>query len=166
MNVPFVLRKAFLRLLPKAAPQGDDLFVIVDKGANSFLKTTTLANLAGGLNSLNSQNILDPDSTQVTPAAAAAGAVVHNLGASGVTTFSLPPAVPGASVKALVLANQALRLDPDGTETVALPSGVQQAAGLYIEADAIGESIHLIVVEEGRWESFGSADGTWTVEGA
>jgi hypothetical protein len=93
------------------------------------------------------------------------GAVVSNAGASGTVVFSLPPAVVGARVTALVKAAQELRLDPNGTETVALPSsGVQQAAGKYIVADAIGESANLICLVAGTWDHIGPIDGTWTVQ--
>lgn len=93
------------------------------------------------------------------------GCVVTNNGASGAVTFSLPPAAVGMRVTALVKAAQELRLDPDGTETIALPSsGVQQAAGKYITADAIGESGLFICTVAGTWDYVGPIDGTWTVE--
>lgn len=89
---------------------------------------------------------------------------VSNRGASGAVTFALPAAKTGMRVNAVVLAAQELRLDPNGTETVALPTGVQQAAGKYITADAIGEGISLICLSDGKWDVRGSV-GTWTAEG-
>lgn len=92
------------------------------------------------------------------------GTIVSNAGATAARVFSLPPAKKGMRVTALVQAAFALRLDPNGTETIALPStGVQGAAGKYLEADAVGERVVLIVLENGKWqvESF---NGTWTAE--
>lgn len=92
------------------------------------------------------------------------GVVVSNKGRGAATVFSLPPAVPGMRVSAVVQAAQALRLDPSGTETIALPStGVQSAAGKYIEADAIGETVQIVCITVGTWdvENF---NGTFTAE--
>ena len=95
----------------------------------------------------------------------AGGAVVSNNGASGAVTFSLPAAVPGLRVTAIVKAAQELRLDPNGTETIALPSsGVQGAAGKYLTGDAVGESVTLLCVVAGTWDHVGPIDGTWTAE--
>lgn len=93
------------------------------------------------------------------------GLIVSNEGAAGAVTFSLPAAQPGMRVTAVVRAAQELRLDPDGTETIALPStGVQGAAGKYLTADAVGESVELVCLTAGKWEALGAADGTWTAE--
>jgi len=101
----------------------------------------------------------------LTTAQALAGVVVSNVGASAAVTFVLPPAQPGMRVEAIVEAAQELRLDPSGTETVALPSsGVQGAAGKYLVADAIGESVVLRCVTAGTWSVVGPIDGTWTAE--
>jgi hypothetical protein len=43
-------------------------------------------------------------------------------------------------------------------------SGVQQAAGKYIEADAVGEYVHIACVKAGQWETL-DYRGTWGVEG-
>lgn len=94
------------------------------------------------------------------------GVIVSNLGASAATTFTLPKAVPGMRVSAVLKAAQELRLDPFGTETIALPStGVQQAAGKYITADALSESVQLVCLIAGTWDAVGATDGTWGVEG-
>lgn len=92
------------------------------------------------------------------------GAIVSNAGASAASTFPLPAATPGLEFTFLVEAAQEVRIDPDGTETIALPAtGVQQAAGKYITADAIGEGIHIVCVTAGTWDAL-YHQGTWTVE--
>lgn len=107
--------------------------------------------------------IVDADGATLT--AGDSGAIISNLGASGAAPFVLPPATLGLEFTFVVEVAQELRIDPDGTETVALPdTGVQQAAGKYITANAIGERIHLVCITAGTWDALYSA-GTWTVEG-
>lgn len=90
------------------------------------------------------------------------GVVVSNKGRGAATTFVLPPAVVGMKVSAVVQAAQELRLDPSGTQTIALPSsGVQQAAGAYIVADAIGETVDIVCITTGTWDVL-NFNGTWT----
>lgn len=97
--------------------------------------------------------------------AADSGEIFTNQGATGAATFVLPAALPGMEFFFYVMAAQELRIDPNGTETVGLPStGVQQAAGKYIGADAVGEYVHLLCVKAGQWETLGFR-GTWTAEG-
>jgi hypothetical protein len=91
------------------------------------------------------------------------GVLFTNEGASGAVTFSLPKATPGQWFDFMVMAAQELRIDPHGSETISLPSGVQQAAGKYIAADAAGEYIRVVCVKEGQWNAIGGA-GTWTAE--
>jgi len=89
---------------------------------------------------------------------------VANTGATAAAVFSLPKAEPGLRVTAIVEAAQQLRLDPNGTETIALPStGVQAAAGRYIWADALAETVELVCLVKGTWDSAGYL-GTWTAE--
>lgn len=91
-------------------------------------------------------------------------AYVSNAGASGAAVFALPKAEPGLRVSAIVEATQQLRLDPNGTETVALPStGVQAAAGKYIWADALAETVELVCLVKGTWDVV-NFQGTWTAE--
>lgn len=93
------------------------------------------------------------------------GAIVHNNGAVAARTISLPPAKKGMRVTAILKANQEIRLDPNGNETMALPStGVQAAAGKYMTADAIGESGVWLCIIDGTWDYVGPTDGTWTAE--
>ena len=99
----------------------------------------------------------------VSSADAKRGAVVANPGATGAVVIALPAAVPGMEVTAIVEATQQLRLDPNGTETVAGTNGVQGAAGKFLWADAVGEHIRLICVVAGTWDVAGFS-GTWTHE--
>lgn len=99
-----------------------------------------------------------------TVLASESGRSFSNVGAAGAITFAMPPAVPGLKYRFRVGVAQQLRIDPDGTETVSLPStGVPGAAGKYLVADAIGESVDLECVVAGTWTVFGYT-GTWTAE--
>lgn len=91
------------------------------------------------------------------------GVTFTNEGASGAITFALPAATVGQWYRFVVKAAQELRIDPNGTETISLPTGVQQAAGKYIGADAIGERITVECVKAGQWDTC-EAVGTWSVE--
>lgn len=92
------------------------------------------------------------------------GTHFSTTGASGTVTFAMPAAVPGLRYSFRVGAAQALRIDPNGSETVSLPStGVPGAAGKYLVADAAGESVDLRCVVAGTWTVFGFT-GTWTAE--
>lgn len=95
---------------------------------------------------------------------ATAGIIVSNAGASGDATFALPAAVVGMRVTGIVEAAQKLILDPNGTETIALPSsGVQGAAGKHLWADAVGENVELVCLTTGTWDVI-NYTGTWTAE--
>lgn len=92
------------------------------------------------------------------------GAVLSTKGAAGAVTFALPAATVGLHFRAYVGAAQELRLDPNGTETISLPSsGVAGAAGKYLTANAIGETVDICCCEAGSWAVFGFT-GTWTAE--
>lgn len=96
---------------------------------------------------------------------AESGTVHTNAGASGAVTLVLPAAAVGLEYFFGVRAAQELRIDPNGTETISLPStGVPGAAGKYLTADAIGETVHLVCVAAGTWAVMGYT-GTWTAEG-
>jgi hypothetical protein len=95
---------------------------------------------------------------------AESGSIHTSVGATGTVVLTLPAAVVGLEYFFEVGAAQELRLDPDGTETCALPStGVQGAAGKYLTANAAGESLHLKCCTAGTWTAFGFT-GTWTAE--
>lgn len=92
------------------------------------------------------------------------GQAFTNTGAAGAITFALPAAEPGMHYYFRVGVAQELRIDPNGTETISLPStGVPGAAGKYLTADAIGESVRLVCIAAGSWSVFGYT-GTWTAE--
>lgn len=92
------------------------------------------------------------------------GRVFTTDGAGGTVVFALPAATLGMSVRFRVGAAQELRIDPNGTEKVSLPStGVPGAAGKYLVADANGETVHLVCTKTGEWSVFGFT-GTWTAE--
>lgn len=93
------------------------------------------------------------------------GTAHTNTGAGGAVVLTLPAAVVGLHYYFGVGAAQALRIDPNGSETISLPSsGVPGAAGKYLEADAIGESVHLACFKAGNWSVVGFT-GTWTAQG-
>lgn len=90
------------------------------------------------------------------------GKTFTNAGASGQVTFSLPAATVGQWYRFRVKATQELRIDPNGTETIALPStGAQSAAGAYIVADANGEGVMIECTVAGQWDVVHYI-GTWT----
>lgn len=92
------------------------------------------------------------------------GKTFTNAGATGQITFSMPAATVGQWYRFRVKATQELRIDPNGTETVALPStGAQSAAGKYITADANGEGCMIECTVAGTWDCV-SYVGTWTAE--
>lgn len=92
------------------------------------------------------------------------GMIHTNNGAAGTITLILPAARVGSRIRFCVEAAQQLRIDPSGTETISLPStGVPGAAGKYLVADAIGETVELMCSKAGSWRVFGFT-GTWTAE--
>lgn len=99
-----------------------------------------------------------------TVTAALTGTTFTTAGAGGNVTFAMPAAVVGLKYRFMVGAAHELRIDPNETETIALPStGVQGAAGKYLVADAVGESVDVECCVAGTWTVFGYT-GTWTAE--
>lgn len=97
-----------------------------------------------------------------TVTAADNGTTFSTNGAGGTVTFALPAATVGLWYRFVSKAAQELRVDPNGTETMALPSsGAVQAAGAYLTANAVGECLEIACVVAGTWESV-SYTGTWT----
>jgi hypothetical protein len=88
-----------------------------------------------------------------------------NTGAADTVTLTLPTAVPNLEYGAAVTVAEELRLDPNGTEVICLPStGVPGAAGKYLVASAIGATIKFRCYTAGVW-AVESYTGTWTAEG-
>lgn len=107
---------------------------------------------------------VEAHTTGDTLTAAETGSLHTTTGASGAVTFAMPAATVGLEYYFYVGAAQELRIDPNGSETISLPSsGVAGAAGKYLTADAIGETIHIICAKAGTWSVFGFT-GTWTAE--
>lgn len=92
------------------------------------------------------------------------GSVHTNGGASGAVTLVLPPATLGLEFEFRVSAAQALNIDPNGTETISLPStGVPGAAGKYLGLNVIGTTVRLKCAATGSWSVIGHT-GTWVAE--
>jgi len=109
-------------------------------------------------------DIVEAHTAGDTLTAAESGSVHTNTGAGATITLVLPPATVGLKFAFGVGAAQQLRLDPNGTETISLPStGVPGAAGKYLVADAIGETVSLECCVAGNWNVMGYT-GTWTAE--
>jgi hypothetical protein len=81
------------------------------------------------------------------------GKTFTNEGASAAVTFTLPAATVGQWYRFVAKAAQEIRVDPNGTETIALDTGVQQAAGAYITFNAIGERVTVECVKAGEWDT-------------
>ena len=114
------------------------------------------------LNGMGLQFVVPKTAAYTVVAGTDNGKTFTNEGASGAITFSLPPATVGQWFRFVVKAAQELRIDPNGTETMSLPSsGAKQSAGAYLTANADGESLEIACVKAGEWES-NSYTGTWT----
>lgn len=119
------------------------------------------------MSTLNGQNDLSvtPHTATFTLTANDSGTFHSNTGASGTIVANLPPATVGLRFGFVLGAAQALQINPSGTETISLPSsGVPGAAGKYLAADAIGETVELACLIAGNWHVLGYT-GTWTAEG-
>lgn len=142
---------SFLGVVTKAAASGDTTVQFmhlqpVGRGIASSVKTVTAKTADYTV------LVADSDKTFTT------------VGASGTVVFALPAATVGLGYRFRVGAAQELRLDPNGSETIALPStGVQGAAGKYLTANADGESVEIECTKAGQWSVFGFT-GTWTAE--
>lgn len=120
--------------------------------------TSPIVNLPTGT------RLVTTDADNRTVTAAESGSTFCSTGSGGAGTFDLPAATKGLTYTFHVDAAQELRINPDGSETIGLPStGVQGAAGKYLTANAVGEWVRLICVVAGVWTVEGYA-GTWTAE--
>lgn len=128
-------------------------------GSTAFVRTDLNASYS------NAQiHRVNTDTDTRTVLASESGSVFTNTGASGAKEWDLPVATPGLHFYFAVGVAQSLRIDPNGTETISLPSdGIPGAAGKYLEANAIEETVHLMCVNAGNWACMGYT-GTWTAE--
>lgn len=93
------------------------------------------------------------------------GTAFNTDGAAGTVTFTLPAATVGLWYTFRNGSVNALQIDPNGTETIALPStGVQGAAGKYLQTTGTnGPTVHIVCDKAGQWSVYGYT-GTWTAE--
>jgi len=111
-----------------------------------------------------SGSVVEAKTADYTVLAADNGKTFTTVGAAGTVVFAMPAAVVGMKYRFRVGAAQELRIDPNGTEVIALPStGVAGAAGKYLTANADGETVELECTKAGQWSVFGFT-GTWTAE--
>ncbi len=116
------------------------------------------------LNGRELRDAVEAKTADYTVTPADIGKTFTNEGATTAVTFGLPAATVGLWYRFSVQAAQELRIDPDGTETIALPStGAQSAAGKYITANADGEFVEIQCVVAGSWQ-VNAYIGTWTAE--
>lgn len=109
-------------------------------------------------------SVVIPKTADYTVTVAESGRTFTTVGAAGTVVFSLPAAVLGLKYRFRVGAAQELRIDPNGSEVIALPStGVAGAAGKYLTANADGETVDIECTKAGQWSVFGFT-GTWTAE--
>lgn len=122
--------------------------------------------IAGG-QSLNGRApiAVEHHTADATLTAAECGTLHTNKGAGGAISLTLPAASAanlGLRFRFVVLAAQQLKVEPNGTDQISLPtSGVPETAGDYVVADAIAEALELVCVDAGLWAAFGTV-GTWT----
>jgi hypothetical protein len=119
------------------------------------------------MSTLNGRALIDVEAHTAgdTLTTTESGTAHTNTGASGTIVLALPAATVGLRYIFAVGAAQELRIDPNGSQTISLPStGVPGAAGKYLVADAIGENVELVCYIAGTW-SVRCYTGTWTAEG-
>ena len=152
-----------LNALAGSTPSADELNLLDTSAAGTVTASKVMTVDANSQVSGWRRKVVSVDGGAIN--AAMAGAIVNNAPSTSAAVFNLPAALVGMEFYFYVLAAFAMRINPDGTETIGLPSsGAQQAAGKYIEADAVGEYVHIACVTAGQWETL-AYRGTWTVEG-
>lgn len=158
-------------LVPEATLSGDNTIIVPEANGDTLAAVALAQTLTNKtltspvINTPSIKRVVEKHTAGDTLLAAETGSHHSNTGASGTITIVLPAAVAGLEFWFYVGAAQELRLDPNTTETIALPStGVQGAAGKYLVADAVGEYVRLVCETAGAWLAFPYA-GTWTAEG-
>lgn len=136
----------------------------IDGITNGAAAASKAVVLDASLQFQGAKRVVEAHTADDTLTVAESGSVHASVGAAGTITLTLPAAVVGLEYLFRVGAAQQLRIDPNGTETIALPStGVQGAAGKYLVADADGETVYLVCDKAGQWSCYGFT-GTWTAE--
>jgi hypothetical protein len=93
----------------------------------------------------------------VTAAQLTKHAILTNTKADGAVVWTLPAAEAGMRLTAVVGVTQGLTLDLPTGGTIAGTA----TSGQTLTADALGESIQLICLVDGRWDVLAKT-GTWT----
>ncbi len=88
------------------------------------------------------------------------GSVQTNAGAGGAAAWVLPAAAPGLEFTFVVMAAQELRVTPAAGDAINI-AGSQGDAAEYWTANAVGESLTLIAVDDTNWVAK-CYTGTWT----
>lgn len=150
----------------------DNFTVTLTAGAATFIgyvasyvsSTAIMVDIVTASPSGTSSSAVFAKTADYTVTVADSGKTFTTVGAAGTVVFALPAAVVGLKYRFRVGAAQELRIDPDGTEVIALPStGVAGAAGKYLTANADGETVEIECTKAGQWSVYGFT-GTWTAE--
>jgi len=108
--------------------------------------------------------VIENNASSKTLSASENGQSFSNKGAAGTVTYTLPTAIVGREYAFYVQAAQALRIDPNSTETTNNSvGGSQGGAGKYIGSSTIGDYVRLRCTKTGEWQVMGIV-GTWAVE--
>ena len=92
--------------------------------------------------------------------AAESGTVLTNLGSNGADAWTLPTAIAGYEYTFVVMAAQDMQITPAAGDSI-IGSGTDVGPGDTYAANAVGETLHLIAVDDTNWIVI-SETGTWT----
>ena len=158
----------------KALLDGDAAFIalytcaLAGTGADDIDDSYSAQNFTGGITGSIVQNnflpVPSPHTADFLVPVIFNGQLFTNSGASGAIAATLPPAVLGLRYRFEVRTAQALRIDPNGTETLnKIVGGSQLAAGEYVYSSTVGDFIEFECKTDGDWEAV-SVNGTWAEE--
>lgn len=136
--------------------------VVVPQGSTVLLRTdgTDVLQIAAN----PATRPVEAHTTDDTLTAAETGSVHTTVGAGGTVVLTLPVAAVGLEFYFRVGAAHELRLEPNGSDQISLPStGVPGTGGKYLTANADGETVHLVATKANQWSVFGFT-GTWAAE--
>jgi predicted RecA/RadA family phage recombinase len=144
-----------------AVVAGGDFRLGVAARAKVSGETTVLVDL----NAPRAKLKVEAKTADYTVTAADRGKVFTNEGAAGAVVFSLPPATAGLGPYTFVVETaQALRIDPNGNETIGVETGVQGGAGKYVGSAIAGESLTIGCSDAGEWAILAAVGTNWTIE--